>query len=207
MGRLWCGGDDYEGALVFDDDYKEAPVFNNDQFEEESMPVYDTDIENVIEEEEGFIGKGGFDKEEENMEDVVVVANDLCSSMIQTTLSIDFSKTIDSNPHELIWSQKDFLLPLLTNSSYANGCVGEFVYVAPEYSSALVASTKGDTYGFGIVLITGQKPLNVMMIKLFKFFILEVTVAPQPQARWSMYQVSEALSSIVQELGGSQHHD
>ncbi|GJR99226.1 hypothetical protein Tco_0315735, partial [Tanacetum coccineum] len=99
-------GDDYEGAPVVDDDYEEALVFNDDQFEEESMPVYDTDIEDVIEEEEGFVGKGEFGEEEENMEDVVVVANDLCSSMIQTTLSVDFSKTIDSNPHELIWSQK-----------------------------------------------------------------------------------------------------
>ncbi|GKA31947.1 hypothetical protein Tco_0718314 [Tanacetum coccineum] len=68
--------DDYEGALVFDDDYEEAPIFDDDQFEEESMPVYDTDIEDVISEEE------------ENMEDIVVVANDLCSSMIQTTLSL-----------------------------------------------------------------------------------------------------------------------
>ncbi|GJZ58615.1 UPF0481 protein-like protein, partial [Tanacetum coccineum] len=50
------------------------------------MLVYDTDIEDVIEEEEGFVGKGGFGKEEENMEDIVVVANDLCSLMIQTTL-------------------------------------------------------------------------------------------------------------------------
>ncbi|GKD90371.1 hypothetical protein Tco_1365878 [Tanacetum coccineum] len=53
----------------------------------ESMPVYDTDIEDVIEEEEGFVGKEGFGEEEENMEDVVV-ANDLCSSMIQTTVLI-----------------------------------------------------------------------------------------------------------------------
>ncbi|GJW92297.1 reverse transcriptase domain-containing protein [Tanacetum coccineum] len=90
--------DDYEGAPVFDDDYKEAPIFDDDQFEEESMPVYDTDIEYVI------------GKEEENMEDVVVVANDLCSSMIQTTLSVDFSKNINSNPHELIWSQKGNLV-------------------------------------------------------------------------------------------------
>nr|GEW21433.1 protein FAR1-related sequence 5-like [Tanacetum cinerariifolium] len=41
--------------------------------EEESMPVYDIDIEDVI------------DGEEDNMEDIVVVANDLCSSKIQTT--------------------------------------------------------------------------------------------------------------------------
>ncbi|GJT94180.1 hypothetical protein Tco_1083025 [Tanacetum coccineum] len=94
---------------VADDDYKEAPVFNDDQYEdvieeeegfvdaypnfqddennvsfsgvmlgeeEESMPVYDTGIEDVI------------DGEEDNMEDVVVVANDLCSSKIQTTLQL-----------------------------------------------------------------------------------------------------------------------
>ncbi|GJV31464.1 hypothetical protein Tco_1391864 [Tanacetum coccineum] len=68
------GGDDYEGP----------PVFDDDQYEEESMPVYNTDIEDVIEEEEGFIEKGGFGGKEDNIEDVVVVANDLCSSMIQT---------------------------------------------------------------------------------------------------------------------------
>ncbi|GJR84330.1 hypothetical protein Tco_0155115 [Tanacetum coccineum] len=41
------------------------------------MPVYDTDIEDVIEEEKRFVGKGGFGREEDNIEDVVVVANDL----------------------------------------------------------------------------------------------------------------------------------
>ncbi|GKD78959.1 hypothetical protein Tco_1341580 [Tanacetum coccineum] len=43
-------GDDYEGPLVFDDD----------QYKEESMPFYDTDFEDVIEEEEGFVRKEGF---------------------------------------------------------------------------------------------------------------------------------------------------
>nr|GEW33091.1 HVA22-like protein a [Tanacetum cinerariifolium] len=60
-------------------------------FEEESMPVCDTDIEDVFEEEEGFVGKGGFGGKEDNIEDVIVVANDLCSSMIQTTLNVDVS--------------------------------------------------------------------------------------------------------------------
>ncbi|GJW50104.1 hypothetical protein Tco_0091455 [Tanacetum coccineum] len=69
----------------------------------ESMPIYDTDIEDVIEEEERFVGKGGFGGEEDNTEDVVVVANDICSSIIA---SVDFSKTINSNPHKLIWLQK-----------------------------------------------------------------------------------------------------
>ncbi|GJX00277.1 hypothetical protein Tco_0184190 [Tanacetum coccineum] len=64
-GDYGVAGDDYEGPIVFADD----------RYEEESMPVYDTDIEKVIEEEEGFIGKGGFGREEDNIEDVVVVAN------------------------------------------------------------------------------------------------------------------------------------
>ncbi|GJV13841.1 hypothetical protein Tco_1355382 [Tanacetum coccineum] len=96
-------GDDYEGPLVFDDDQYEEKIMI---VEEESMPVHDTVIEDVIEEEEGFIRKGGFGGEEDNIKDVIVVANDLCSSMIHTTLSVDFSKIIDLNPHELTWIQK-----------------------------------------------------------------------------------------------------
>ncbi|KAF2308662.1 hypothetical protein GH714_011935 [Hevea brasiliensis] len=49
-------------------------------------------------------------------------------------------------------------------SSYINGDLGEFGYVAPEYSSTMVASLKGDVYGFGVVLlelVTGQKPLDI----------------------------------------------
>ncbi|GKD86478.1 hypothetical protein Tco_1357632 [Tanacetum coccineum] len=65
------------------------------------MLVYDTDIEDVIE-EEGFYGKRGLDGEEYNIEDVVVVANDLCSSMIQTTLSVDFEEDINTKSHELM---------------------------------------------------------------------------------------------------------
>nr|GEW63321.1 hypothetical protein [Tanacetum cinerariifolium] len=50
------------------------------------MSVYDTDIQDAIEKEEGFIGKGGFGGEEDNTKDVVVMANDLCSSMIQNII-------------------------------------------------------------------------------------------------------------------------
>ncbi|EEF44972.1 inactive LRR receptor-like serine/threonine-protein kinase BIR2 [Ricinus communis] len=49
-------------------------------------------------------------------------------------------------------------------SSYVNGDLGELGYVAPEYSSTMVASLKGDVYGFGVVLlelVTGQKPLDI----------------------------------------------
>ncbi|GJS95953.1 hypothetical protein Tco_0802921 [Tanacetum coccineum] len=89
-------GDDYVEPPIFDDDqfdddYEGPPVFDDYPYEEEivkeeSMSVYDTDIEDVTEEEEGFVGKGEFGGEEENIEDVVVVVNDIFSSMIQTTL-------------------------------------------------------------------------------------------------------------------------
>ncbi|GJY87970.1 hypothetical protein Tco_0502598 [Tanacetum coccineum] len=105
--REWEGDgvadDNYEEALVFDDDQYEEEIVsefvgkgfvdkypnfqedeNNASFlgvmlgvEEESMPVNDTVIEDVIEEEEGFVGKRGLDGEEDNIEDVVVMANEL----------------------------------------------------------------------------------------------------------------------------------
>ncbi|GJT06587.1 hypothetical protein Tco_0841049 [Tanacetum coccineum] len=50
--------------------------------EEELIPVYNNDIEDVIEDEEGFFEKGGFGVEEDNIEDIVAVANDICSLMI-----------------------------------------------------------------------------------------------------------------------------
>ncbi|XP_073065132.1 inactive LRR receptor-like serine/threonine-protein kinase BIR2 [Primulina eburnea] len=63
----------------------------------------------------------------------------------------------------------DFGLARLVTSSDSNyvvGDLGEIGYVAPEYSSTMVASLKGDAYSFGVVLLelaTGQKALNVSM--------------------------------------------
>ncbi|XP_074268688.1 putative inactive receptor kinase At1g27190 [Silene latifolia] len=51
-------------------------------------------------------------------------------------------------------------------SSFVNGELGEFGYIAPEYSSTFTASLKGDVYAFGVVLLellTGQKPLEVAL--------------------------------------------
>ncbi|KAI3412302.1 Protein kinase domain-containing protein [Psidium guajava] len=68
----------------------------------------------------------------------------------------------------------DFGLARLVNprdsndSSFRNGDLGEFGYVAPEYSSTMVASLKGDVYGFGVVLlelVTGQKPLEICNVE------------------------------------------
>ncbi|GJT60176.1 11-beta-hydroxysteroid dehydrogenase 1B-like protein [Tanacetum coccineum] len=89
---------------------KSCPVYDTDNEEEESMPVYDTDIQDVIEEEEGFVGKGGFGGEEDNIEDVVVVANDLCSLMIQTILSVDFEEDINTKSHELMLFGKNIII-------------------------------------------------------------------------------------------------
>ncbi|GJX64349.1 hypothetical protein Tco_0298692 [Tanacetum coccineum] len=176
-GDYGVAGDDYEGAPVFDDDYEEAPVFNDDQFEEESMPVYDTDIEDVIEEEEGFVGKGGFGEEEENMEDVVVVANDLCSSMIQTTLSVDFSKTIDSNPHELIWSQKGNLVDvsILIGKKYQEGY--------------LKAKPMDDKLGFKTIKVRGRviiKKGNLM--QGIQIWMLQVQGTSEANSRTSFFK-------------------
>ncbi|KAI3813182.1 hypothetical protein L1987_17900 [Smallanthus sonchifolius] len=99
------------------------------------------------------------------------------------------------------------LARLLTSSSdqsneisFANGDLGD-------YSSTMVASAKGDTYGFGVVLMelaTGQRPLKPTTAEEgFK----GNCVASQPRSRWSMYQVSEALKNIAQEPGISQHYD
>nr|GEZ53869.1 hypothetical protein [Tanacetum cinerariifolium] len=85
------------GNPGFHDDHCDNPFgkgtvscYDTNNEKEESMPVYDTDIEDVIEEEEGFVGKGGFGGKKDTIEDVVVVVNDLYSLMIQTILSVDF---------------------------------------------------------------------------------------------------------------------
>ncbi|KAL3376523.1 hypothetical protein AABB24_003120 [Solanum stoloniferum] len=54
--------------------------------------------------------------------------------------------------------------PDAKETSFVNGELGEFGYVAPEYSSTMVASLKGDAYSFGVVLLelaTGQRPLEI----------------------------------------------
>ncbi|KAL3643939.1 Inactive LRR receptor-like serine/threonine-protein kinase bir2 [Castilleja foliolosa] len=62
--------------------------------------------------------------------------------------------------------------PESNESSFVYGDLGEIGYVAPEYSSTMVASLKGDVYSFGVVLLelaTGLKPLDVSPVdQLFK---------------------------------------
>ncbi|GJT34162.1 zinc finger, C2H2 [Tanacetum coccineum] len=62
------------------DDYEGPPVFDDDQYEEDKI------------------------------KDVVVVANDICSSMIQTTLNVDFEKDINTKSHELVSFEKSIII-------------------------------------------------------------------------------------------------
>ncbi|GKC01674.1 hypothetical protein Tco_0987810 [Tanacetum coccineum] len=97
-------------------DEEEEYPFVNKYPKEESMPVYDTDIEDVIEKEEGFVGKRGFGGEEDNFKDIVVVANDLRSSMIPTILSVDFEEDINTKSHELISFGKSIIIKINDNA-------------------------------------------------------------------------------------------
>ncbi|GJR82305.1 hypothetical protein Tco_0153090 [Tanacetum coccineum] len=91
-----------------------CPVYDtNNEEEEESMLVYDTDIEDVIEEEEGFVRKGGFSGEEDNLKDVVVVAIDPCSLMIQTILSVDFEEDINTKSYESMSFGKSIIIKVI----------------------------------------------------------------------------------------------
>ncbi|GJT61387.1 hypothetical protein Tco_1004920, partial [Tanacetum coccineum] len=137
-------GDDYEGPLVFDDDQYEEEIGK-----EESVPVYDTDIEDVIEEEEGFVGKRGLDGEEDNIEDVVVVANDLCSSMIQTTLNVDFEKDINTKSHELMSFGKIILI-MVTKSSF------KFLIGKKYQERYLKVAPMVDEFGFKTIKVRGR---------------------------------------------------
>ncbi|GKD41360.1 hypothetical protein Tco_1261567 [Tanacetum coccineum] len=126
-----------------------CPVYETDNEEEESMPVYDTDIEDVIEEEEGFVGKGGFGGEEDNIEDVVVVANDLCSSMIQTILSVDFEEDINTKSHELMSFGKSIIIKV-SQSSF------KFLICKKYQEWYLKAPPMVDKLGFKTIKVRGR---------------------------------------------------
>ncbi|GJY55223.1 hypothetical protein Tco_0446887 [Tanacetum coccineum] len=191
--------DDYEGPPVFDDDQYEDvieeeegfvdnyPNFQKDEtnvsfsgvvlgVEEESMPVYDTDIEDAIEDEEGFVGKRGFGEEEDNMEDVVVMANDLCSSKIQT-VSVDFSKTLDSNPHELILLQKGNLVEvsILICKKYQE----KYLKVAP----------MDDKFGFKLIKVRGRVIIKKgILMQGIQIWMLRVQGTSEANSRTSLFK-------------------
>ncbi|GKE62129.1 hypothetical protein Tco_1512496 [Tanacetum coccineum] len=187
----------YKESPVFDDDQYEDiieeegfvdnyPNFQKDEtnvsfssvvlgVEEESMPVYDTDIEDVIEDEEGFVGKRGFDEEENNMEDVVVVANDLCSSKIQI-VSVDFSKTLDSNPNELILLQKGHLVE-----------VG--ILICKKYQEYLKVVPMDDKFGFKLIKVRGRVIIKKgILMQGIQIWMIQVQGTSEANSRTSFFK-------------------
>ncbi|KAF8051416.1 hypothetical protein N665_1727s0003 [Sinapis alba] len=85
-----------------------------------------------------------------------ILHQNICSSVILIDEDFD-ARIIDSGLARL-------MVPSDNNeSSFMTGDLGEFGYVAPEYSTTMIASLKGDVYGLGVVLLelaTGVKALG-----------------------------------------------
>ncbi|GJU90924.1 hypothetical protein Tco_1303347 [Tanacetum coccineum] len=191
---------DRNGPPVFDDDQYEEEIMsvdvgkgfvdnypnfqedkNNVSFsgvalglKEESMPVYDTDIEDVI------------DGEEDDMEDVVVVANDLCSSKIQTTVSVNFSKTIDSNHQELILLKKG-------NFVEVSNLIGK--KYQEEY---LKAAPMDDKLGFKTIKVRGRVIImKGNLMQGIQMWMLRVKGTSEASSRTSFFQVGGENDAVV----------
>nr|GEZ45777.1 hypothetical protein [Tanacetum cinerariifolium] len=133
----------------------------------------------VIEEEEGFVGKGGFGGKEDNIKVVVVVANDLCSLMIQTSINVDFSITVNSNPHELIWLQKGNLLEIN-------------ILIGKKYQGYVKAKPMDDKFGFKMIKVRGRviiKKGNLM--QKIQMWMLRVQGTSKENSRTSFFSREE----------------
>ncbi|XAR51798.1 Non-specific serine/threonine protein kinase [Bertholletia excelsa] len=90
-----------------------------------------------------------------------ILHQNICSNVI--LLDEDFDARIIDFGLARLMASRD-----ARETSFVDGDLGEFGYIAPEYSSTMVASLKGDVYGFGVVLLelaTGQRPLGVTNIE------------------------------------------
>ncbi|KAK7316380.1 hypothetical protein VNO77_35384 [Canavalia gladiata] len=84
-----------------------------------------------------------------------IIQQNICSNVILVDEDFD-ARLMDFGLARLMTSD--------SHGSFVNGDLGELGYIAPEYPSTLVASLKGDVYGFGVLLlelVTGHKPLEV----------------------------------------------
>ncbi|TKY50328.1 inactive receptor kinase [Spatholobus suberectus] len=84
-----------------------------------------------------------------------IIQQNICSNVILVDEEFD-ARLMDFGLARLMVSD--------SNGGFVNGDLGELGYIAPEYPSTLVASLKGDVYGFGVLLlelVTGRKPLEV----------------------------------------------
>ncbi|GKC10832.1 hypothetical protein Tco_1007614 [Tanacetum coccineum] len=165
---------------VVGEDYDGPPIFDDDQYEEESMPVYDTDIEDVIEEEEGFVGKRGFGGEEDNIEDVVVVTNVFCSSIIQTTSNVDFEEDINTKSHGLMSFVKSIIIKISQSS---------FKFLIREKYWYLKVAPMVDKFGFKTIKVRGRviiKKRNLM--QGIQIWMLRVQGTSEANSRTSFFK-------------------
>ncbi|XP_013712439.2 inactive LRR receptor-like serine/threonine-protein kinase BIR2 [Brassica napus] len=85
-----------------------------------------------------------------------ILHQNVCSSVILIDEDFD-ARLVDSGLARLMVRSDN------NEGSFMTGGLGEFGYVAPEYSTTMVASLKGDVYALGVVLIelaTGLKALG-----------------------------------------------
>ncbi|ESQ32650.1 hypothetical protein EUTSA_v10003844mg [Eutrema salsugineum] len=85
-----------------------------------------------------------------------ILHQNICSSVILVDEDFD-ARIIDSGLARIMVPSEN------NESSFMTGDLGEFGYVAPEYSTTMIASLKGDVYGLGVVLLelaTGLKALG-----------------------------------------------
>ncbi|GJU41894.1 hypothetical protein Tco_1194851 [Tanacetum coccineum] len=177
--------DEWRDYGMAGDDYEGPPVFDDDQYEEESMLVYDTDIKDVIEEEEGFVEKGGFDGEEDNIEDVAVVANDLCSSMIQTNLNVDFEEDINTKSHELMSFGKSIIIKVSQSSL-------KFLIRKQYQEWYLKVAPMVDKFGFKTIKVRGRvniKKGNLMLE--IQIWMLRVQGTSEANSRTSFFKAGK----------------
>ncbi|KAJ4900946.1 Leucine-rich repeat protein kinase family protein [Raphanus sativus] len=84
-----------------------------------------------------------------------ILHHNVCSSVILVDEDFD-ARIVDSGLARLMNNNNN-------ESRFMTGELGEFGYVAPEYSTTMVGSLKGDVYGLGVVLLelaTGVKALG-----------------------------------------------
>ncbi|RID59959.1 hypothetical protein BRARA_F03149 [Brassica rapa] len=85
-----------------------------------------------------------------------ILHQNVCSSVILIDEDFD-ARLVDSGLARLMVRSDN------NEGSFMTGGLGEFGYVAPEYSTTMVASLKGDVYALGVVLLelaTGVKALG-----------------------------------------------
>ncbi|GKD38090.1 hypothetical protein Tco_1258297 [Tanacetum coccineum] len=176
-------GDHHDKSLLTKKTESE-PIIWDIGDEEEEYPFVNK-YSNVIEEEEGFLRKGGFGGEEDNIEDFVVVANDIYSSMIQTTLSVDVEEDVNTKSHELMSFGKSSIIKV-SQSSF------KFLIRKKYQEWYLKDAPLDDKLGFKTINVRGRvviKKRNLM--QGIQIWILRVQRTSKANSRTSFSQAGE----------------